>query len=73
MTVSESLLDSCATIFIRQRISLLYHTQNNTVIYQALKKNDKIFNFIFLTLDTNQIIYFFLKITHNFKFLVNCC
>ena len=37
MTVGESLLDSCRTIFISQGISLLYHTQNNTVIYQRLK------------------------------------
>jgi len=36
MTTNESLLDSCGTIFIRQGISLLYHTQNNTVIYQRL-------------------------------------
>jgi len=38
MTVGESLLDSCGTIFIRQGISLRYHTQNNTVIYQKLKE-----------------------------------
>jgi len=38
MTVGESLLDSCGTIFIRQGISLHYHTQNNTVIYQRLEE-----------------------------------
>jgi len=38
MTTGVSLLDSCGTIFIRQGISLHYHTQNNTVIYQGLKK-----------------------------------
>jgi len=42
MTTGESLLDSCGTIFIRQGISLHYHTHNNTVIYQKLK--DKRFN-----------------------------
>jgi len=38
MTAGESLLDSCRTIFSRQGISLHYHTQNNTVIYQRLEK-----------------------------------
>jgi len=37
-TVGELLLDSCGTIFIRQGISLHYHTQNNTVIYQKLEE-----------------------------------
>jgi len=38
MTASESVLDSCRTIFIRQGISLHYYTQNNTVIYHRLEE-----------------------------------
>jgi len=45
MTTNESLLDSCRTIFIRQGISLLYHTQNNTVIYQRLQEKHRNFSF----------------------------
>jgi hypothetical protein len=49
MTVSESLLDSCGTIIIRQRISLRYHTQNNTFIDQRLEEN--YLNFSFYSID----------------------
>jgi len=38
MTVGESLLDSCGTIFMRQGISLHYQAQSNPVIYQKLEK-----------------------------------
>ena len=43
MTVGKSLTVSCGTIFIRQGISLHYHTQNNTAIYQSLE--EKLGNF----------------------------
>jgi len=49
MTTNESLRVSCGTIFIRQGISLLYHTQNNTVIYHRL--HEKQVNFSFYPID----------------------
>jgi len=49
MTTNESLGGSCGTVFISQGISLLYHTQNNTVIYQRL--DEKRINFSFYSIN----------------------